>query len=261
MTDMHIVYGEADCNGRPASRSYAKQVHLNRRVPNCRLFASLNRNLRVYGAIHRNRHNSGRPLKTRILPLEEVLHRVDKAAGISTRIIACDVSSYQLRVWCTFQAGKLHSYHLQRVQSLQPEDYPRRLEFDSWYLDKYNQNSAFPSSILFTNETTFCREEIFNQHNMLEWSDTNPRGWKPTCCPSIFFSKLEIISYQLIGSFLSPSVLDGEIYHIFLQKVLPKLLEKVPTYIWHAMRFQKYGALVHFAKVVRDYLNNMFPQQ
>lgn len=263
MADMHIVYGEVHCNGRAACRLYAER-YPNRRVPNYRMFASLHRNLCEYGAFRRNRHDAGHPRTTRSPAFEEdVLRRVEAAPGISTRAIARDIPSSQSSVWRTCQAEKLHPYHFQRVQSLQPEDFPRRLEFARWYLDQCNRNSDFPSSILFTDEAIFSRQGIFNQHNIHEWSHTNPRSCKPRAAQQRFSVNVwaGIIGDYLIGPYLLPSRLDGEKYRIFLKEVLPKLLENVPTSVRRAMWFQHDGAPAHYAQDVRNYLSNTFPQQ
>ena len=51
---------------------------------------------------------------TRIPALEEeVLRRIEEVPGISSRVTALDISSSQSSVWRTFQAEKLHAYHLQ----------------------------------------------------------------------------------------------------------------------------------------------------
>ena len=93
---------------------------------------------------------------------------MEEPPGISTLAIAHDISSSQSILRLTFQAKKLHPYHLQRVQSFQNEDCLLSLEFLHWYLDQYNQSSAFPPSILFSDEAIFCREGMLNQHNMHE---------------------------------------------------------------------------------------------
>lgn len=145
MADMHIVYGEVHCNGRAAARLYAER-YPNRRAPNYRMFANLHRNLCEYGTFSKSAQDTGRTRMTRTPALEEeILRRVEEAPGTSTRTIARDIAASQSSVWRTLHREHLHPYHLQRVQSLQPEDYPGRVEFAHWYLDKCNQNPAFPS--------------------------------------------------------------------------------------------------------------------
>jgi hypothetical protein len=67
-----------------------------------------------------------------------------------------------------------------------------------------------------------------------------------------------IIDDHLIGPYLLPLRLTGDIYLIFLQGTLPALLEPVPLEVRHEMWFQHNGAPAHFTNVVCEYLDEAF---
>jgi hypothetical protein len=63
---------------------------------------------------------------------------------------------------------------------------------------------------------------------------------------------------HLIGPYLVPLRLSGDIYLTFLQEILPELLEVVPLEVRREMWFQHDGAPAHFTNVVREYLDEAF---
>jgi len=70
-----------------------------------------------------------------------------------------------------------------------------------------------------------------------------------------------VIGDQLIGLYIFPQRLTGDIYASFLQDELPALLENVLLQTRRQMYYQHDGALPHFSQVVRQYLNHKFPNQ
>lgn len=70
-----------------------------------------------------------------------------------------------------------------------------------------------------------------------------------------------ILNGKVIGPYELPQTLNSGSYLNFLQNVLPNLLEDVPLTISRAMWFQNDGCPAHFARSVRDHLNNEYPQR
>ena len=68
-----------------------------------------------------------------------------------------------------------NAFHYTRVQQLRPEDYPLRKTFCENFLRRVDRDPRFPSRIIFSDESLFTQEGIFNSHNMHLWSDENPR--------------------------------------------------------------------------------------
>jgi hypothetical protein len=62
----------------------------------------------------------------------------------------------------------------------------------------------------------------------------------------------------MIGLFLLPPLLNGPIYKVFLERILPSLLEDVPLIVSRQMWIQHDGAPAHFSNVSRDYLDVAF---
>jgi hypothetical protein len=60
------------------------------------------------------------------------------------------------------------------VQALSEDDFPLRVNFCRWMLDAINLNPNFQNQIMWTDESTFTRDGIFNMSNHHYWAIENP---------------------------------------------------------------------------------------
>ena len=171
--NIHFCYGLADGNAREAQRLYAERFP-GFRVPCLRTFIRTHQNLSETGNFT-NRIEGGRPREVRNPQTEEqILHAIDINPGLSTRQIARDLNVSQPTVWRVLHENSLYPYHIQRVQGLLPQDFPRRLDFSRWILRKCAHNPDFLSRVLFSDEAHFTRDGIVNYHNLHVWAVENP---------------------------------------------------------------------------------------
>ncbi|GFQ74792.1 hypothetical protein TNCT_376791 [Trichonephila clavata] len=68
-------------------------------------------------------------------------------------------------MWRIMHDQCVHPYHLQSVQLLQPNDHPKLAEFAQWLMRNGLGDLGFPSSVIFTEEESFSREEMLNAPN------------------------------------------------------------------------------------------------
>ncbi len=114
--------------------------------------------------------------------------------------------------------NRLHPFYFQRVQALKPADYPFRLNFCKWVMQQCAlQLDYFISHVLFTDESTFSCEGIFNAHNSHVWATDNPHATRPRAYQQRFCVNVwaGIVNDFLIGPYLLPTRLNGESYLIF----------------------------------------------
>ena len=262
LSDMHLTYGAANCNGRAAQRLY-QQRYPGRRIPHHSIFESIHRHLRENGSFGRS-NGQGRRRSVRTLRFEEqVLAEIENNPSTSTRAIAFNIGTSNMNVWNVLREQLLHPFHRQRVQSLTFEDYPRRLEFARWYLQQCETHPEFSSLVLFTDEASFTRTGMFNTHNSHVWSQDNThatfiRSYQTEFTVNVWAG---IINNFLIGPYILPLRLNGNIYCIFLEEVLPELMEDVPLVTRRQMWFQHDGAPAHFSTIVRNYLDQRFNER
>ncbi|GFS78149.1 uncharacterized protein TNCV_1107611 [Trichonephila clavipes] len=103
----------------------------------------------------------------------------------------------------------------------------------------------------------------FNAHNVHYWTYTNPQTIRLHLYQRHFSVDVwtGIIHNHLIGPYLLPRRLDGRTYLVFLQEVLPVLLQSVPDNIKARMWFQHDGTPAQFSADVRSALDTAYPGQ
>ncbi|GFV38191.1 uncharacterized protein TNCV_710141 [Trichonephila clavipes] len=218
--DMILAYGATDCNGRAAQRLYAERNPV-RRTPAHTMFARLHQQLCETGSFQKAARNRDRTARTE-LNEEIVLDMVETTPSLSTRGIANEIGISYSSVWRILDDSALHPFHYQRIQSLKECDFAPRQAFSQWYLQQRITNLFFAASVLFTDEASFSRE-----------------------------------GDHLIGPYILPDRLTGPRYLIFLEQVLPELLDSahVTAATRISMWFQQDGAPAHFSISVRNHLD------
>ena len=87
----------------------------------------------------------------------------------------------------------------------------------------------FPRQILVTDEAHFTREGVLNSHNSHVWADAaRPHGFKHRYGLNIWAGFLD---GRLIGPYILPQNLTGDVYLRFLESVLHRFLEDVPLHV------------------------------
>lgn len=261
--DIHYCYGMARGNSKLAQRLYHERFP-NRLLPNHKTFTNVHNRLRETGTFKSCMADTGREREVRNVDFEEnVLQTFEENPSTSTRVVSQELGCSNSSVWRVVHCEGLHPYKLQKVQALNPRDYPRRVECSRWFLNKEIENPMFLEQVLFTDEASFTREGIFNSRNSHVWAEDNPhatlvRGYQEKFSVNVWAG---IIGDYLIGPYILPNRLNSPVYLVFLRDILPGLLEDVPLNIRDGMWFQHDGAPAHFGIIVRDYLNVTFEQK
>ena len=90
---------------------------------------------------------------------------VDDEPSISSHENACRVELNQSTVLRILYKQLLCPFHLQHVQCLNPEVYPQRRQLCEWFLHQSAVVPDFANCVLFSDESAFTRNGIFNTHN------------------------------------------------------------------------------------------------
>lgn len=261
MADMHLMYGLAGCNSREAQRLY-QQHFPNRVIPHYQTFISLHARLQETGSFLPRKNKPGRPRSVRTIQLEEnVLEEISNHPEKSTRELGVQFRTSKDTIWNILKEQQLHPYHVQKVQALLPEDYPRRVEFCQTLVEKCENDNNFVKNILFTDEAKFSRAGIVNLHNTHIWADENPHAIVRFRHQHEFSLNVwaGILGDHLVFSFL-PQILNGERYLYFLRTELPVLLEDIPLEQRLNSWFMMDGAPSHFRADVRDHVATVYEE-
>lgn len=256
--NMHLIYGECRCNASAAARLYRERYPNAARYPDHRVFTNVHRLLFSEGRLPNQTHGGGRPTN----PIEEeVLQAVEEDPSTSVRAIETNTGVPKSTAHRILKRNDLHPYHVQRVQTLLPGDYQNRVNFCRTMLERYRDDPLFLTKILWSDESTFKKDGYVNMHNLHEWRVENPHLTRQDRSQYRFKVNMwtGILNGKIIGPFELPDALNGEVYLDFLQNHLPNLLEDVPLSIYREMWFQQDGCPAHFARPVREYLDEELP--
>ena len=73
----------------------------------------------------------------------------------------------------------MHIFYIQKLQAFDESDYPHRLEFVSWVMDRMKNDPQFTFKVLFTDKVTFTSDNMFNMHNAHIWFTENSHAKVP----------------------------------------------------------------------------------
>lgn len=180
----------------------------------------------------------------------EILDYFSENPHKSTREVSSHFNVSHMYAWRTLHGDRQHPFHLRRCQELTPTDHVPRLEFSRWLLENWQRN------VIWTDESTFTRVGMYNQHNTHLWMHENPHASRAASFQHRYSVNVwaGIIGAHILGPVFLPR-LTGETYLTFLQETLPTLLEEIPLANLREVYFQQDGAPAHFTWTVRRHLD------
>lgn len=259
MVNMIFILGECNKNCFLASRVYAAR-YPHRAHPNERAFQKVLRRFTTTGSVNRARRVRNKPVlneNNELLVLEAVLENpntsirdISRNHDISTRSVHRVLQKYNFR-----------PFKIQLHQELNPQDFHARQDFCMWAINNIEQEESFLMRILFSDEATFHRNGHVNRHNYHYYADENPHVVRMTNYQQRWSLNVwgGILGEHLLGPYFIEGHLNGNSYLRFLHDDLDDLLENVPLAALRQIVFQHDGAPTHNSRVVREFLDEMFP--
>lgn len=97
---------------------------------------------------------------------------------------------------------------------------------------------------------------VFNSCNSRVWGEANTHAAFVHCHQKCFSVSVltTIVRVSLIGSYVLPLRLSAQIYWVFLEEMLPELLEDIPLALRRNTWFQHDGFACHWARQVPEHL-------
>ena len=203
---------------------------------------------------------SGRPSITPEA-VQSVQEAVTRSPEASTRRLSRELAIPHTTVWKTLRYHlKKHAYHVQIVHKLEAEDYAARQAMCYDLLEAV-RNENLMENVLFSDEATFHISGHVNRHNCRIWANEQPNrlheSQRDTPKVNVWIG---ITKSKLYGPFMfAERTITGEIYLDMLQQYLEPQL--ISDGIIDTVVYQQDGAPPHFATIVRNYLNETFPDR
>lgn len=260
IVDMILCLGECHKNYRRAVAMYRRR-YPNRLHPSTSCLWKIVRRARL-GQLKRTRRTLNRVDEEdpRLLASLGMIHL---NPHYSLRDIQRDLGVPRSTVQRLLKSVKYHPYHITLNQALTEEDKRIRVDFCEWALGQINTTPDFFLRVLFSDEATFHSTGQLNRHNSHYWAPENPHWHREIDYQHRWSVNVwcGILNGHLIGPHFFDEVLTGESYLEFLQNHFPYLLDEIDIRTRQEMWLQQDGAPPHFARDVRNYLNEVFPQR
>ena len=120
-------------------------------------------------------YGGGRPRSVRTVENEEAILAYFEAAGdASARDAERDLGISKSTIYRVLKDEGMHPYHYRGVQCLHENDPALRLDFCNYFNQRTEAHESFPRRILWTDESSFTRDGMYNTHNYHYWSHENP---------------------------------------------------------------------------------------
>lgn len=241
------------------------QLFPNRPKPSPYGISKMISKIRSTGSVF-NRPKSGRP-RTATDEANEVmvLGSVINKSQQSIREIAIETGNSTTSVWRILHRHKFHPFGIKLTQELDEADFNKRLDFCE-LMERKIRDPDFLKKVCFSDESTFHLNGYVNRHNCRYWCEDNPNEHREayTQRPQKENVWAGILANEVIGPFFIDGNLDGPKYVLLLHHhIVPAMQasaarQNIP---WGEVIFQQDGAPAHYARLVRDYLDLVFPNR
>lgn len=260
LADMILMYGEAGQIGRRAVTLNTERFPERRPPQDARVITRalqrVREDLPITGKVVVPENNLLVPVQRE----ERVLRHFAAQPEDSTRNVGRRFAMNHGTVHKILKRDRQHPYKFLKAHALLPRDLPPRVEFCDWLRRQHQNDRGFLSRIIWTDESTFTRNGVWNQRNCHYWARVNPHVLKETGHQYRWAVNVwaAIHGDRIIG----PVFIDGNLTrHKFLELINVTLAEYI-NMLPEAERLQTWlqldGAPAHSAVVVRDALNAMF---
>lgn len=225
--DMYEVFIKSFKNSLEACRRY-ELLYPERNQPSHKTILRIYKNMCDNGSLEKKRKKrESRPGVNDI----NVLAQIEIDDSGSCRSIARECGLSKSGVNKILRKHKLHDYKYLPVQRLHAGDPERRLEFCEWLLDQSADDPLFVNRVVWTDESIFTNNGVFNRRNKHYYATENRHAVQPVRNQIRFSLNVwcGLIDNKLIGPYFLGGTLNGNSYLEFLQTDFENLLEQLPV--------------------------------
>ena len=178
----------------------------------------------------------------------------------STRRASCELQISATSIRRIIHDIGMKPYTPRILHALNEDDPDRRAQFCQTFLQFYNDSPEIVDHILWSDKATFKTNGHVNRHNCVYWSEENPHEIieKELNVPGITVWG-GITSAGLVGPFFFESTVTGASYLKMLQEKVWSVISQ-REHIGE-LYFQQDGAPPHYATIVRNWLDDSFPNR
>lgn len=261
IVDILLILGECRHNYRRAAVLYRRRFP-RRQHPNHARIRTIEIRVRT-GNFRRQRRrygNNDHAMNPRFMAVVAMVHF---DPHVSLREIQRTLGIPKSTAGRYLKAVRYRPYHISLNQALTEQDHRDRMLFCQWASYQIRNDGEFFNYVLFSDEATFHNTGTLNRHNCHYWAPVNPH-WMRQIDNQHRWSLTVwcgIVNGYLIGPYFFDAIINSENYLQLLRDDLPLLLEDIDIDTRRRMWLQHDGAGPHYANIVKDFLNDTFPNR
>lgn len=259
---MILIYGECHGNAALAVRTYRE------RYGNTRMCPTHGRT--IVQALQRIRENQsliphvdGAPPRANVISDERVINYYDRNPTSSLRNAGRHFRVNHKTIQKVLKRDKRRPYKYKKVQALLPRDKPIRETFCRWLETKHLENPDFLYNVLWTDESTFTRNGLWNRQNLRYWSRVNPHLVRESSHQYRFSVNVWAGIHR--NTIIGPVFIDGNLNAVkfieLLDGSVSEYTAELSLDVRRQMWYQLDGAPAHSVVSARERLTQMFRQQ
>lgn len=154
---------------------------------------------------------------------------------------------------------RFHNYKFSLVQALHPQDPDDRVNLCEMLYLRCQEDENFLKKIIWTDESKFSREGIFNRHNNHIWASVNPHAIRERNHQVRFsFNVFCLMMDNRFSYVIYDGVLTAARYLNLLRTVVEDFLDNLPLNLRRSCWYQLDGAPAHCTQDVSQELTAMF---
>lgn len=190
---------------------------------------------------------------------DEILAEFADCPTTSQRRVSQQVGVSQSSVNKVLKEEGVKPFKFIRVQQLQNDDQPKRLQFCESVLEKQTNDQNFISKFVFSDEACFHLNGSVNSHNTFIYNRENPHATVEKLMKSAAIVCWAMVSPRIGIHFqILHSTMNGETYkEILTSTVIPIFKERRNR----DLIYQQDGAPAHFSREVRNVLEREIPHR
>lgn len=206
-----------------------------------------------------HRKGAGRP-STSQENVDRIQETFTRSPRTSTRQAAVQLHMPHTTIWNVLH-NRLHlnAYKVQIVQALHQNDKPRRFEFAEKMLTRIEDDENYLRKWFFSDESTFHVSGKVNTHNCRIWGSENSHDYRELERDSPKVNVWCAVSHtEVIGPFFFAETSINSVTYLDMLDLyaVPQMQQHQPDVI-----FQQDGAPPHWGVIVRDFLDENFPDR
>lgn len=258
LMNLFIIHGQCD---KIIGRTCRKFNEMYPELPqmNIRKFKRIQNNFRDFGSTLKRSRNLPRPVTSNEENETNVLAYFYANPRSSIRSAEEDLGITFSSIQRILEKYNMHDYKFTSVQAMKPQDGPHRVEFCEMLLIRIQEDPHFLSKIIWTDESKFSKEGIFNRRNNHYWANENPHATRERGCQEKFsFNVFALLKDNEIRYLIYDEKLNSNKYLDILATVVEEFTDNLSLQDYRTCWYQLDGAPAHCTAEVTAALDRMF---